>query len=368
MKNFLLKFFVLTNLLLLFNNLNYIYTGVRTDIFINGKNCPEICFGSEKKIYKYDDKTAFILYHDNDIEAQIAFMREAKILLRLDHPNIIKLINTKKINSFLESHSKNWEIWRKGLYFFEELGNSDLKNYINTRKLQNLKTKLKILSPIVSAIAYLHKLNIIHGDLKTENVVLFFKKNIVKPDSFKSEYKSDSYEYEATSNSSEENKIPICKLIDFSHSLKLKDNGTVDSMVFFGTDTSLSPQLLKQFSSNSIKYPPYIYTKKDDIYALGFLIHEVMHQENITRIFCEKYGLRKFDFETYKKKIRGKKMLCFRTKKGWRPPLPYLNEDSSSNPNSVLNGLIEMCLENNPQKRPTAKEILFRINWELNNL
>jgi len=84
--------------------------------------------------------------------------REGSILQKLNHPNIVK---------FLQS-----EETEKHLYFFLELvGGTDLKTHIIQTKPS--KDELRtIFKQLASAIAFCHQLNIIHRDLKQSNILI----------------------------------------------------------------------------------------------------------------------------------------------------------------------------------------------------
>ncbi|XP_064622608.1 testis-specific serine/threonine-protein kinase 1-like [Lineus longissimus] len=85
--------------------------------------------------------------------------RELDILRKLDHPRIIKLFD------ILRTENK--------VYVVTELaGHGDLLDYIKLfRALPEERTKI-IFRQVVDAVSYCHSLNIIHRDLKCENVLL----------------------------------------------------------------------------------------------------------------------------------------------------------------------------------------------------
>ena len=89
---------------------------------------------------------------------------EIKIHKPLRHENIIKLYNSFEDDFFL--------------YILLELGEEDLFNYMD--KYDNMKMKeneaIDIAYQIAKGLSYLNDQNVIHGDLKLENILLIGKK------------------------------------------------------------------------------------------------------------------------------------------------------------------------------------------------
>ncbi len=86
------------------------------------------------------------------------FQREAKLLAKLDHPNVIKVFDfgTYK-NCFYIS--------------FEYFQSQNLRVIINDNKLSH-SDKLNILIQITKGLSAAHKYNIIHRDIKPENILI----------------------------------------------------------------------------------------------------------------------------------------------------------------------------------------------------
>ncbi|GFO06252.1 hormonally upregulated neu-associated kinase, partial [Plakobranchus ocellatus] len=85
--------------------------------------------------------------------------REGKLLQAVRHPNIVALLEIMETDN---SYYLVTELCRGG----------DLMDYISARKRLQEKEVLKFIRQIVSAVDYLHKLGIIHRDLKIENLLL----------------------------------------------------------------------------------------------------------------------------------------------------------------------------------------------------
>ena len=93
------------------------------------------------------------------------YLNELYILSKLQHPNIIKI-------------KKHYEDeYKKGVIEFKYYEDGDLLSFINThtrKKISNVsdKQRLHIFNTITHTLFYCHQNNIIHGDIKPDNVVL----------------------------------------------------------------------------------------------------------------------------------------------------------------------------------------------------
>lgn len=148
--------------------------------------------------------------------------REIKVMKKMDHPNIVKLYEV------IETP--------KELYLIMELvKGKSLLNYVKSKSGKRLRESdcIKIFSKVVSAICYCHRQNMIHRDIKMDNILL-----------------TESFDV---------------KIIDF------------------GFSTWLSPQQkLKIFCGTPSYMPPEIVAKREyygppvDIWSLGILLYSML--------------------------------------------------------------------------------------------
>jgi len=86
------------------------------------------------------------------------FKREAKLLAKLDHPNIIKVYDFGTYQNYF-------------YISFEYFNSQNLRAIIYKNKLSR-KDKINVFIQITKGLAAAHKLNIIHRDIKPENILI----------------------------------------------------------------------------------------------------------------------------------------------------------------------------------------------------
>jgi eukaryotic-like serine/threonine-protein kinase len=196
----------------------------------------KIAEGGSSEIYKarrqpYNNETALKVLRAKFRESKKmirAFDQEAAILKRCKHKNIIK------INKFIKGGSSP-------AIDLELCETTHLKRYITNTvgedKLLPLKDACKIFGQVIDALSYLHGMNIVHKDLKPQNILV--------------------------------NKGGKVKLIDFSIAVEVK--ATFLSKLFAkeprpeGTPTYLSPE---QISGKLVD-------QRADIYSFAIVAFEV---------------------------------------------------------------------------------------------
>lgn len=149
--------------------------------------------------------------------------REISILKKLEHQNIIKL--------FYALDEK-----RQILLIMEYIGHTSLHAYLKGkpgRKLEEKEAK-KIFLQIVQAISYCHSKNVVHRDIKLENILL-------------------------------DERLTI-KIIDFGFSITSPSNKKLN--IFCGTPSYMAPEIVNKMLYNG---------HATDVWALGILLFVLLH-------------------------------------------------------------------------------------------
>lgn len=153
------------------------------------------------------------------------FKREAATLAKLNHPNIVKLLN------FYEDE--------RGLFLIMEyVEGHTLDQYIENISGPILETKaIKMFKGILDAFEFAHNQGIIHRDIKPSNIIITNNDEVKVFD------------------------FGIAKIIDEPENQKLTQTGTK-----IGTIAYMSPEQIKQGNVNRLS----------DIYALGVVLHQML--------------------------------------------------------------------------------------------
>ena len=220
------------------------------------------------------------------------FIHELSMLQNLSHPNIISLHNyceTQKAYYLTTTHCLT------DLFPF-------LSNRITERQLAEIAFQL------LSILSYFEKKQILHRDLKLENIMIF----------------------DVEENSKYQDKIYYVKLIDFGTCLK----GAQQEKAFIGSSYYVAPEIV---------YSNY-YSSKCDIWSLGVVLYMLIT------------GGSPFEGHNSDEVIEDAK------RKKFTVHTNFFKEYSKE-----LCTLLKKILEKDPSKRITAKEALKDI-WFKNNV
>ena len=165
-----------------------------------------------------------------NIENLVNFKREIDILMKTDHPNIIKLIEVYESNNSLYLIMEEC--------YGGELFDKILK-HIEKNEMYSEKQAAKIILQVMSAVEYCHNNGICHRDLKPENL-LYLKEG-------------------------DEKENPL-KVIDFGLSQTLNTKKVLSSKV--GTAYYVSPEILAGK-----------YNEKCDIWSAGVILYVLLSGE-----------------------------------------------------------------------------------------
>ncbi len=152
------------------------------------------------------------------------FKREAKLLAKLDHPNIIKVLDFGTSKEFF-------------YISFEYIEGASLRNVLNSKTL-SFDEKKHLMIQLLKALHYAHSFQIIHRDIKPENVFVDNSLNL--------------------------------KLGDFGLALSSEDNFVTNPYSIVGTPSYMSPEQVRGAKL----------TLHSDLFSAGVLLYELFTGKN----------------------------------------------------------------------------------------
>ena len=209
--------------------------------------------GSYGEVYlslKRNENKYFATKKINRIKAETEMKRyfkyEINILRILDHPNIVKLEEIK------------WDDYNYYIVM-EYINGGELSDYLKKYMLKYNKPFPEdivqyLMKQIVDALIYIHDLNIIHRDLKLENIMV----------SFDSE--KDKEELNMM-------KAKI-KIIDFGFAIILPSKFSLTNSAV-GTFMYMDPKIIKEFNNQALVDKSRGYGKEADIWSLGCICYQL---------------------------------------------------------------------------------------------
>ena len=152
------------------------------------------------------------------------FKREGKILAKLDHPNIIKVLDFGMSKEFF-------------YISFEYIEGESLRNIFKTKTLSH-EQKEHVMIQLLKGLNYAHKNEIIHRDIKPENIFVDNNLNV--------------------------------KLGDFGLALSAEDNFVTNPYSIIGTPSYMSPEQVRGAKL----------TSQSDIFSAGVVFFELFTGKN----------------------------------------------------------------------------------------
>lgn len=255
--------------------------------------------GAFGKIFSIDDKTVIKEYKIDDEWSARNCLMEILILKKLNHQNIIKCTSF-----FINKDKHIFQLLLEKCEF-------NLNTLISNRKIIKGKFNIdeikSITIQIISGIAYLNSYNLIHCDIKPQNILI--KDNIIKIIDF--------------------------GLTDFEPEFKLKNfNSDVNNLVY--TDNYASPEVLND----------NYFSKKSDTWAIGCILFELLSLNSLFSCI----EIKKTHRNEIKKKINNFMNLDAKEKND------YLISKIKSEYDNELYNLLLICLMKK-ELRPTAEEM-----------
>ena len=152
------------------------------------------------------------------------FKREAKILAKLDHPNIIKVLD--------------FGTYQNHFYLsFEYFDSRNLREHLNNGEFSDTEKK-SLFIQLLKGLNAAHSANIIHRDIKPENILV--------------------------------NKSLKLKIADFGLAIEEDENLLTNKSSIVGTPAYMSPDQIKGEKL----------TPQSDIFSLGIVVHELFSGKN----------------------------------------------------------------------------------------
>lgn len=149
------------------------------------------------------------------------FQREALATSELSHPNIVMVLDVGT------DHGLPYMV-------MEYVDGPDLKDYIRHNSPLDLRDVIRIMDQILSAMTLAHKHNVIHRDLKPQNILMDKRGNI--------------------------------KIADFGIAVALNQNSVTQTNSAVGSVHYMSPEQTRGG----------LITKQSDIYSLGIILYELI--------------------------------------------------------------------------------------------
>ena len=224
---------------------------------------------------------------------------EINIMKQLEHENIIK---------YHESYQTSNNIY----IIMDYINGGNLSEYLTKYKLKNSHPFSQAMiqyfvKQIVEGLIYIHRKNIIHRDIKLENILLQIPNHT----------NADLVDYSLTK----------VKIIDFGLSTQ---SNLATSLV--GSPIYMDPNILKKYEKSGGTEKFKSYDKKADIWSLGAITYEMLTGHNVFNASSLPELLNKVKKGDYTLEVN-----CL-----------------SNEILSFLNGM----LQNDPEKRATAKQLL----------
>lgn len=178
-----------------------------------------------KDIYTKPDKAVFIVKKNNK-----KYLLKAKkhCFSMVNEKNVYKKLHNNH-NEFVLDFIDFYDCSQYFYFVYEYIDGTDLRDYANTHTLTDSDIQI-IFKQILQGVKYIHNNNIIHCDLKLENIMITKQKQI--------------------------------KIIDFDLSKVSTNDGEYTADGIFGTMQYIAPE----------SYDLQIYSRKTDVWSLGIIL------------------------------------------------------------------------------------------------
>ena len=216
--------------------MNKIGKGAYGDVFMGINTKTKEIYAIKKITKKQLESETIYQYFNNEIF----------ILKHLNHPNIVKFksLTEYKSDYYLSTEYCNGGNLERAMKYHIDTYNKPITEEIARYFITN----------ILIGITYLNKNNLIHRDIKSDNILLHYEN-----------------EEDLITHNFLKAKI---KIIDFGFARYLEQDELAGSLV--GTPMYMEPSILKTFMTSKSRVVDGFYDKKVDVWSLGILTYELL--------------------------------------------------------------------------------------------
>eukprot|EP00941_MAST-03F_sp_MAST-3F-sp1_P000580 g580.t1 len=299
------------------------------------------------------DGTAVALKHTNALwfegidseEAMRAFRHEVNLLLALSHPNIVRFYGVTLFKEDPKSDEKLYmvtELCTPGgldtvLNRYREIRDREKGNKFTVKNIARRKVREKLATRWVfqmcSALSYLHRTGLLHGDIKPANILIDGKdhQSVKLCDFGLAAWVSRSRGNSVTSNGARRRSV-VTRDRYGRQRLSVVAPDFINQR--FGTPSFMAPELLNEQIGARLMHP-----LKTDVWAFGIVVWCI--------VTLQSEG--PFDQMTmYQIQRKSRTYLG-----GLSDMIPALSDDAPEH----LSSIISACLKENPLDRPSFEEI-----------
>ena len=282
--------------------------------------------GAFGNVYKVKDKATGMKYALKDVvhqsEESEAEMKEIDILERISHANVVKLIDRDK-------HS-DLDIWHE-LILMEYCAGGNLNERLN-RPSSDI-VNVKWMEQAASGLDYLHEKDVVHRDLKTENV-----------------------------------------LLTQTDDIKLADFGLARPFIALKTKT---PSWLcndsKYYMNSHVGTPHWMapevfeghYTEKADVFSLGAIFFAILQSDCVDVNGKRFYGaFHRVGVSPFSARVQKVGLGCAMAEYGGQNTIQAAFSDGAQGSNTMKN-ITLAALQKEAKERPTAAEVHRTLEEEM---
>ena len=104
------------------------------------------------------------------------FSDEVRILMRLDHPNVVKILGSGEMEVVVSRNIKKVVPF----YMMEPISGSPLSSILKTMRLELSEKTIELMLRMARTVKYFHEMGIIHRDIKPSNIFITDSEELVQ--------------------------------------------------------------------------------------------------------------------------------------------------------------------------------------------